>query len=228
MQKFRLSMTLLDVEEDTSLLDKWIELAVANEVKEFDFNVKMNRDKIYSLPGTILSAKFMTTLKLGGCNMELSSKTIRLHSLRKLSLDKVRIDEQLVQKFISEFPLLEDLFLSPGWHSKHFCISHAPKPKILTIDASSNFCYVQNIEIIAPSLQQCIIIFVKAACVIDMAGCSDLKYLNLTDVYILDQDFHNLISKFPLLEKLIVRKCAFLERLTLSSNRLKELQVFFV
>ncbi|KAI9162120.1 hypothetical protein LWI28_024061 [Acer negundo] len=90
MQKFRLSMTLLDFEEDTSLLDKWIELAVVNEVKEFDFNFKMSRDKIYSLPGTILSAKFVTTLKLSGCNMELSSKTIRLHSLRKLSLDKVR------------------------------------------------------------------------------------------------------------------------------------------
>ncbi|KAK0597571.1 hypothetical protein LWI29_026602 [Acer saccharum] len=111
MQKFRLSMTLVDVEGDSSLLDNWIELAVANEVKEFDFNVQTD-DMLYSLPETIFSAKFLTTLKLSGCNLEQSSNTIRFHSLKKLALDNVGMDEQMVQKFISECPLLEDFLYS--------------------------------------------------------------------------------------------------------------------
>ncbi|KAI9185485.1 hypothetical protein LWI28_007772 [Acer negundo] len=57
-----------------------------------------------------------------------------------------------------------------------------------------------------------------------MAGCADLKYFNLTRADILDQEFHNLISKLPLLEKLILKDCVQ-ERVSLSSNRLRELQV---
>ena len=60
--------------------------------------------------------------------------------------------------------------------------------------------------------------------VIDMVGCADLKYFNLTGVKILVQEFHKLILKFPLLEKLIVN-CCVLESISLPSNRLKELQV---
>ncbi|KAK2639261.1 hypothetical protein Ddye_027056 [Dipteronia dyeriana] len=73
----RLSMTVFGIETVSSLLEKWIELAVANE--------------------------------LGGCNLEqCSAYTIRFHSLKKLALEGVHIDEQLVQKNISECPLLED------------------------------------------------------------------------------------------------------------------------
>ncbi|KAK0599309.1 hypothetical protein LWI29_004144 [Acer saccharum] len=255
MQKFRLSMSVFDVEGVASLLDKWIELSVANEVKELDlnvqttddrvhsllgtmveeldFNVRTNKDRMYTLPGTLFSAKFVTTLKLSGCNLEQSSAytTIRFHSLKKLVLNAVHIDEQMVPKLISECPLLEDLFLCLCWHCKHISVSHAPKLKILTVDGSSlSFCDsdfigdVESIEIVAPSLQQCTLIDVDGSSVIDMVGCADLKYFNLTGVDILVQEFHKLISKFPLLEKLILN-CCVLESISLSSNRLKELQV---
>ncbi|KAK3179736.1 hypothetical protein Dsin_032921 [Dipteronia sinensis] len=194
-------MTVFDVERVSSLLDKWIELAVANE--------------------------------LGGCNLEQSSAyKIRFHSLKKLELISVHIDEQMVQKFIGECFLLEDLFLSLCWHCKRIRIYHAPKLKILTIDTFSSglsdyddiLVDVESIEIVAPSLQQCTLVIVQWSCVIDMVGCADFKHFNLTGACILDQEFHNLISKFPLLEILIVKGC-FLERVSLSSNRLKELHV---
>ncbi|TXG73851.1 hypothetical protein EZV62_002430 [Acer yangbiense] len=252
MQKFRVSMTVFDVESVSSLVDKWIGLAVASEVKELDLNVQTNddtmcslsieefdldvqtNDNMYSPPGTIFSSKFVTTLKLRGCNLEKSSAyTIKFHSLKKLELNKVHIDEQMVQKFISECPLLEDLVLSICWHCKRICVSHLPKLNILTIDTSSSISYdfdndfyhVESIEIVAPSLQQCTLVCVKRPCMIEMAGCADLKYFNLTFSDILDQEFHNLISKFPLLEKLVVCDCFHLERVALSSNRLKELQI---
>ncbi|KAK4851286.1 hypothetical protein QYF36_013865 [Acer negundo] len=231
LQKFRLYMMVFDVEIDSSLLDKWIELVVANEIKELDFNLLPDKNRMYSLPATIFSAKFLTTLKLSTCNLEQSSAyTIRFHSLKKLELIAVHIDEQMVHKFISECPLLEDLFLSICWHCKHIRISHASKLKFLTIGFSSHFCAydalfdVESIEIVAPSLQQCTLVCVQRSCVTDMVRCADLKYLSLISAGILDQELQNLISKFPLLEKLTVHGCA-LKRVSLSNNRLKELQV---
>ncbi|KAK0578400.1 hypothetical protein LWI29_009769 [Acer saccharum] len=247
LQKFRVCMTVHDVERVTSLLDKWIELAVALEVKELDFNVKTdsdgdvemdgdggdgdgdgngNGDSMYSLPESIFSTKFFTTLNLRNCNLEQFSGTIRFQSLKKLLLDKVCIDEQMVQNFIRGCPLLEDLFLSPIRHSDSVCVSPAPKLKILTIDSSSSLSDVDVIEIVSPSLQQCTIISDLSDCVIDMAGCYDLKYLNLTDAEISDEDFHNLILKFPLLEKLILCDCT-VGRIAFSNNRLRELKVLY-
>ncbi|KAK0602492.1 hypothetical protein LWI29_033978 [Acer saccharum] len=218
MQQFTLSMTVFDVEEVASLLDKWIELAVANEVKELDFNfhitddrryslsrtmveeldlnVRTNKDRMYTLPGTLFSAKFVTTLKLSGCNLEQSSAYTTIRRIR---------------------------------------VSHAPKLKILTVKGGSSssfcnygsiFCDVESIEIVAPSLQQCTLIDVDGS-MIDMVGCADLKYFNLSCVNILVQEFHRLISKFPLLEKLIIVNCYALESISLSSNRLKELPVHY-
>ncbi|KAK0579186.1 hypothetical protein LWI29_022404 [Acer saccharum] len=254
LQKFRLCMPLHDVEGLISLLDKWIELAVAREVKELDFNFRMDSNgygetdsdgdvetdgdgdggdsdsngdvngEIYTLPETIFSAKFVTTLNLTNCYLEQSSGTIMLQSLKKLALDKVQIYEEMVQKFISGCPLLEDLFLSPIWHSDRICVSPAPKLKILTIDLSLSHSGAEIIEIVSPSLQQCTLSALRRGCVIDMAGCYDLKYFDLTDAVISDEDFHNLILKFPLLEKLILCNCT-VEKIAFSSNRLRELEV---
>ncbi|TXG47034.1 hypothetical protein EZV62_026328 [Acer yangbiense] len=219
MQKFRLSMRLFDVEGITSLLDKWIELAVANEVQELDFNVETNGVSRYSLPATIFSAKFVTTLKLSGCKLEQSSDTIRFHSLKKLALHSVHIGEQMVQKFISECPLLEDLILSAiGF--KRVCVSNAPKLKIVTIGDENN--ELESIEIVAPSLQQCTLTCLYKPCVIDLAGCPHLNSLKLVEV---DIEIHDLISKIPLLEKLIIQDCDEITEIVFSSNRLKDLQI---
>ncbi|TXG47033.1 hypothetical protein EZV62_026327 [Acer yangbiense] len=217
--KFRLSMSLFDVEGVTSFLDKWIELAVANEVQELDFNVEANGVSRYSLPATIFSAKFVTTLKLSGCNLEQSSDTIRFHSLKKLALHRVHIGEQIVHKFISECPSLEDLILSRIGDFKRVCVSHAPKLKTVTID---EYFELESIEIVAPSLQQCTLAYIRKSCVIDMAGCPHLNSLKLRSV---DIEILDLISKIPLLEKLIIQNCDEITEFEFSSNRLKDLQI---
>ncbi|KAK2644659.1 hypothetical protein Ddye_019854 [Dipteronia dyeriana] len=177
LQKFRLCMTLYEVEGATSLLDKWIELGVAREY------------------------------------------------LKKLLLKNVRIDDQMVQKFIRGCPLLEDLFLFPIWDSESVCVIHAPKLKILTIDLSSNSCTDDIIEIVSPGLQQFTIVSISSGCVIDMPGCYDLKYLALSEAAISDEEFHNLVLKFPFLETLILYDCT-VTKIAFSSNRLRELEVF--
>ncbi|KAK0579350.1 hypothetical protein LWI29_024971 [Acer saccharum] len=220
MQKFRLSMSDFCVEGVASLLDKWIELAVANEVQELDFNVATDGDSRYSLPATIFSAKFVMTLNLSGCNLEQSSDTISFHSLKKLALDRVCIGEQMVQQFISECPLLEDLILSPIWDVKRVCVSNLPKLKIVTISDENST--LESIEIVAPSLQQCTLICRDKPCLIDLAGCPHLNSLELRSV---DIEILDLISKIPLLEKLIIQGCKNLTEFEFSSDRLKDLQI---
>ncbi|TXG69033.1 hypothetical protein EZV62_003968 [Acer yangbiense] len=58
VQKFRLLIRLLDVEAPSSLLlDKWIGLAIENNVKELDFTFHCRRDReplLYTLPRSTL------------------------------------------------------------------------------------------------------------------------------------------------------------------------------
>ncbi|KAK0595964.1 hypothetical protein LWI29_011505 [Acer saccharum] len=69
MQKFRLLIGLLDVEA-SSLLDKWIGLAVKNEVKELDLIVQTYKNAMYTLPWIIFSAASLKALRLEGCKLE--------------------------------------------------------------------------------------------------------------------------------------------------------------
>ncbi|KAK2644480.1 hypothetical protein Ddye_019675, partial [Dipteronia dyeriana] len=164
--------------------------------------------------------KFVTTLKLSGCNLEQSSDTIRFHSLKKLELHRVRIGEQMVHKFISECPLVEDLILSLFSHFKRLCVSHAPKLKTLTI--VDEFIKLEIFEIFAPSLQHCTLAYIRKSCMIDMVGCPQLYSLKLRTV---DIEIRDLISKIPLLDKLIIQDCVEITEIVFSSNRLKDLQI---
>ncbi|KAJ0075416.1 hypothetical protein Patl1_34275 [Pistacia atlantica] len=60
MQKFRLYISILDVEESAPYIEKWIGLAIEKEVKEFDLQFLKEP---YTLPQTIFSARSVTTLK---------------------------------------------------------------------------------------------------------------------------------------------------------------------
>ena len=67
---------------------------------------------------------------------------------------------------------------------------------------------VECFEIAAPSLQNCTLWFDgrMGSCVIDMTKCPLLNYFNLMGNNLTDQQFHNIVSKFPLLENL---RCVF-------------------
>ncbi|KAK2639345.1 hypothetical protein Ddye_027140 [Dipteronia dyeriana] len=93
--------------------NRWLILVVENNVKELDFEVQTNSTyRMYTLSQTIYFAKSITSLKLGGCKLELPYGDIRLYALKSLSLDKVCVTEEMLQKLISRCSLLEDLHLS--------------------------------------------------------------------------------------------------------------------
>lgn len=226
MQKFRLFISLVKVRKLSSFVDKWIGLAVKSGVKELDVNVITDKQRMYTLPRTFFSAKFVTALKLGYCKLDLPLETIiRFHSLRKLTLEEVCINEQTVQKLTSDCPLLEDLFFKECWGLKSYCIYKACNLKILEIDLPFHQKDVERIEIVVPSLQKFSLrsAFFKMPLLIEMAGCTNLKILNLSALRFMDQYFHGLISKLSSLEELSVGSCPSLKTVIISSIRLKKL-----
>ncbi|KAJ0074776.1 hypothetical protein Patl1_34243 [Pistacia atlantica] len=227
MEKFRLKVCLFNL-KISSRIDEWIRLAVEKEVKEFDISpsriYNAHRDAVYTLPQTIFSAKLLTTLRLSSCKIEQPSDTLMLCSLKSLTLKGVCINEQMVQKFTSECPLLEDLLICSCWGLKNLRVSKALKLKFIQFH---NLLYkLVSVEIIAPSLQVCwLVVNYSSRLCIDMAGCTHLKELHINGGSFTDQDFHHLISKFPFLEHLYVYGSMLLERIMISTDRLKRLKI---
>ncbi|TXG68996.1 hypothetical protein EZV62_003931 [Acer yangbiense] len=225
MQKFRLLIGLLDVEA-SSILDKWIGLAIKNEVKELDLNVQTDKNAMYPLPWIIFSAASVNALKLEGCKLGQIPETIRLYSLKSLILKKVFIKEEIVQKLTNQCPLLEDFSLDYFWGLSHISIVQPHKLKLCSIVEPVD--ELKSVKVAAPSLQQLVIIGgVRRSIVIDVAECSNLKVLKLKAVNLIDQEFHRLMSKFSVLEDLEVTLCALLEQIMISSDRLKKLRISY-
>ncbi|GAY51179.1 hypothetical protein CUMW_132280 [Citrus unshiu] len=223
-QKLRISVSLLDVKESSPLFDKWVELTLENGVKELDFEVITDKNSVYTLPQIIFSAKLLTSLKLFGCKLEQTSHCINLRSLKRLSLDEVYMNDQMVQSLTHECCVLEDLSFFYCFGLKHLRISETRKLKSLIF----HFQYqdLESVEIDVPSLQQLELSFSRVPRLLDVAECPHLKKLVLFLPHFNDREFHHLISKFPLLEGPSVISLETLERIMISSDRLMHLEVY--
>ncbi|KAJ0007434.1 hypothetical protein Pint_29765 [Pistacia integerrima] len=228
MHKFRLFISVLYVEELVPYIDKWIRLAAEKEVKELDLDILIESDTMdtpYTLPQTIFSARSVITLRLVNCKLENISDTIRSNSLRKLLLDEVFINEDMVQKLSSECPLLEEMSFTECWGLKRLCVFKALKLKIMSVSLYRiESIRIESVEIVLLNLQELCLRFgtVRTPRVFNIVGCLQLKKLFFGGVSLMDQQFHYFISSFPLLEDLILEYCHFLERITISSNQLKK------
>ncbi|KAK0596745.1 hypothetical protein LWI29_018605 [Acer saccharum] len=180
---------------------------------------------MYTLPRIIFSAASVNALKLEGCKLEHIPEIIRLYSPKSLILKKVAINEEIVQKFTSQCPLLEDFSLDYFWGLKHISVK-PQKLKICSICGPVN--ELKSVEIAAPSLQQLeITCGIHESIIIDVVECSNLKVLKLKGINLIDQEFHRLMSKVSMLEDLTVSSCALIERITISSDRLKKLSISY-
>lgn len=228
MQELRLFQSFLDVKGSAPLLDKWIGLAVDNGIKDLVLMVHnmTQEDTVCILPQTIFSAKSMATLSLFGCRMEQPSDTttISLDSLKKLTIENVYINDQMFQKLTSECPSLEDFEISACWGLKNLCVSKAHKLKKLAI--YTFYEDIDIVEIVVPSLQQLTLLFCNGEMrprVVKAVRSPHLTKLMLTSVWFMDEEFDRFISKFPLLEDLLLRFCRLPEKVKISSNQLKNL-----
>lgn len=104
----------------------------------------------------------------------------------------------MIDALIGECRLLEDLYLSGCSGFKYFTVAKAHKLEIITIED----CQSSEFERVAvPSLQQ---LTLRKVIVVAHLLCRNLKKIIIRKVVLKDQEFHSLISKFPLLEDLSV------------------------
>lgn len=101
-----------------------------------DVDIQTSRDRQYNLPRIIFSANSLTTFRLVNCKLEQPSDTLSLYVLKRLTLVKVRLTDQVVQKHTSECPLLEELSFHSCRGLKCFCIFKPLKLKVLCIQVS--------------------------------------------------------------------------------------------
>lgn len=214
------------VKDLSDLLDRWVSEAVEHRVEDLNVDVPTKKDRLYNLPQTIFYAKSVTALKLGGFKLEQPFDCMRLSFLKSLTLENVHINVQILQKFTSECPLLEELSLFSCWGIKYICISKPLKLKTFLIVKALGEDHLESIKIVAPNLQKVTLAFGDQQIepyVIDLSGCPQLTDLEIMGKIFKDQEFHDLISNFSFLEKLSVHCCCSLEKIMISSNRLKEL-----
>ncbi|XP_059310031.1 putative F-box/LRR-repeat protein At4g00320 [Lycium ferocissimum] len=99
------------------LIYKWLYSALQNGIKEVV--VRDTRDFFLSFPFPfpifkVLAAKSLRELVLSGCDLicvSLSSGVSNCHSLRKLSLSMVRLDDNMLQTLLNSCPLIVSFIL---------------------------------------------------------------------------------------------------------------------
>ncbi|CAK9174515.1 unnamed protein product [Ilex paraguariensis] len=220
---FSLLISFPKFEPLATYMDRWVGVALERNVTKLVLEVYTDPVIWYRVPQTVLSSKSLTILKLYNCRLD-NNCVINLSQLRKLSLTHVcLLDQDMFSNLEFKFPLIEDLVIKNCkgmnrnlWLSPGLC-------PLKNIELSSNK-EIRNIEIAATNLQSFLCLGWRPR-VISFVGCVALEKLTLVVARITDETFEDIISKLPSLEVLQVISCEYLNRIRISSQKLKELNL---
>lgn len=211
-------------------IDQWIGLA-SRYVQELILGFG-GKEAVYSLPQTIIAAKSLTHLTLTNCRLDqplFRNTCLKFSNLRELSLAFVFIDEQVIQNFTRCCPLIEILSFNRCSGLKYYQVYGLHKLKKVEVVMKS--VEVGNVEVVAPILEHLkygspVRFHSLPPSTINVDGCcKSLKKLSLTGTIITDHLFQDMFSKVPLLETLSLKNCHKLERIKISSDRLRKLKL---
>ncbi|XP_006343017.1 putative F-box/LRR-repeat protein At5g02700 [Solanum tuberosum] len=220
IQKFRLHV-VFSVHLLAPFMNHWISVATDKNVNELDIHAKMD-GKFYALPELVFASKTITSLKLNGCEVG-DSTAIKLQNLRELSMKAMRINENIVHNFVQACPLIEDMRLINCYGLKFLHVSSLPKLNKFEVHERSS---LRSVKLEVPNLETFWFHGKKSSrCKLILAGCGNLKNLTLKHSHMADKSFHELVSHFPLLEKLFLLECRTLHRITILSDKLKTLSL---
>lgn len=220
IQKFRLYITSLDTRL-ASRMNGWVSDAINKNVRELEIHVEVKKKRRYILQPIVLMAKTITSLKLYGCRLD-NYFDIKLPNLKELSIKNVHVDVDVIKCFINTCPLIEDLRFVFCKGLRSLQISNLLKLNRIEVHECHG---LKCIEIKLPNLQSFWFHGKRSngQCKINLEGCDDLKMLTLKDTYMTDGLFQAQVSWFPVLEKLVLKECNNLKRITILSGKLKGL-----
>lgn len=210
-----------------SHLDTWVKLALQNGVKVLEIDMLSDP---YTLPLEVFSSKTLISLKLHRCNLNLPLSTFS--SVTHLHLSYCHLTYPIVLDN-TDCPFLEDLNIgscSDG-SDKVFTLHISSLPRLHSVRL---YLWADNRihdVVVASSIQKLKLRFLcqKPWSDLKLGGCSyrHLKFLRLECGSITDAEFHSFLSKLALLEELCLHDCNKLERIKISGQYLKTLQLTF-
>ncbi|GFZ11660.1 hypothetical protein Acr_23g0000450 [Actinidia rufa] len=175
---------------------------------------------------SVLASNSPKVLKLGECSVlahHLNTTGMAFMSLRKLTLDTIKLGGKLLDNIISACPLLEELALIRCYRLSNIQVNSLHVLKRFNVIGP--WKELEAIEINSPSLVYFHYDDEYAPC-IDLSMCQNLKHLSKWNSTIEVASFNELISKIPSLEVLYIIRCDMLETLQISSPRLKRYTLY--
>ena len=155
---------------------------------------------------------------LSGCRLESLCCDINLSSLKKLSLVKVRTNDQIIHNVVAGCPVIEDMRFEFCFGLENIHFSALPKLKAIKLESDK----LKMVELEASNLYYaCITAYYASE--INLVQCKNLKELNLEAQCIADEWFRNHISQLPLIEVVTLSNCNKLKNIKISSHILKKL-----
>lgn len=201
LKRFRLWVAFCYVKSDPRI-NRSIDFALESNVQELDLDIHLqNGLKYYNLPHRVLAAKSIKVLKLEGCNLG-------------------------VQDLILNCPLMEDFRLKDCDGLKSIMVSTA-KLLSLELDCCKD---LERIKVNAQNLQSFFFMpsrrsSVTKPCEINLCACEFLKTLKVGGPSITDKWFECHVPKFTLLEMLSLDGCETLQKIKISLQRLKSIEL---
>ncbi|KAH0781932.1 hypothetical protein KY290_001530 [Solanum tuberosum] len=154
IEKFHLSVTIFAHPFAFPQMDKWLDIALQNGVKDLSCAVSLPS---YPFPiFTFLAPKSLRELVLSGCNLILdhslsvtTTQVISCHSLRKLSLTEVGLDDNMLRALLNCCPLIDDFIIEHCRLLTKIEVRNLQNIKSVSISCCRN----QSVTIQAPTLQ---------------------------------------------------------------------------
>ncbi|XP_027165927.1 F-box/LRR-repeat protein At3g58900-like [Coffea eugenioides] len=217
----------------------WLGIAAENGVKGLEISLKC--DSYHpKLARTIFEATSLVELYLSEkiYMKHKMIKIIRCHDLRKLCLNKVGLDEVMLQRIMSSCPSIEFLEIIQCLGIENIEVTKLQKLK----QCSIVLWKIGNVEVEAPNLED----FSYGTCVpampasyllseeeeqplpcLQVSRCKNLRKLSLDNIGITDEFFSGIAEDFQHLEELKIRYCYGLQTVRISSQSIKLINLEF-
>ena len=209
-----------------TLVEKWMKVIVKRGFEELDLWTYPDIRSCYLLIPSVLASNSPKVLKLRECSVlahHLNTTGMKFMSLRKLTLDTIKLGGKLLDNIISTCPLIEELALNHCYGLSKIQVNGLHF--IERFDVIGPWKELEVIEVNAPSLVYFHYDDEYAPC-IDLSKCQNLKHLSIWNSTIEAASFDELISKTPSVEVLDVISCDMLETFQISSLRLKRFTLY--
>ncbi|MCD7452646.1 hypothetical protein HAX54_017706 [Datura stramonium] len=195
IEKFELSDSSSSSSRGFPLIDKWIDIALQNGVKDLVFKVADVSLPIF----TILAAKCLRELVLEGCTL-MPTGVVKCNSLRKLSLSYVGLDEDMLRTLLNSCPLIVSLVFEYCSGVGRIELLNLEKIKSVSISTQSNLL----VKIRAPTLEH-LSYSGYLSYGLDVDECQNLTSLDLSYMWTSGGSLEYLISRLQSLKVLKIQ-----------------------